>query len=54
MPLLVMAIAMTKQTMFTAYLMALTAADIPLLQTPARIAYVMVRPLLYKISLCFV
>ena len=52
--LLVMDFAMTKQTMFTAYLMALTAADLPSIQTPARIAYVMVSPILYKISLCFV
>ena len=51
---LVMDIAMTKQTMFTATMMALTAADLPLLQTPARIAYVMVSPMSYKISLCFV
>ena len=51
MPLLVMDIAMMKQTMFTAYLMALTAADLPLIQTPAWIAYVMVSPLLYKISI---
>ena len=44
-----MDIAMTKQTMFTATMMALTAADLPLLQTPARIAYVMVS-LIYRNS----
>ena len=42
---------MTKQTMFIAYLMALTAADFLLIQTPALIAYVMVSSTLYKISL---
>ena len=48
---LVMVIAMTRQTMFTAYMMALTAADLPLIQTPALIAYVMVSLSLYTIHL---
>ena len=39
---------MTIQTMFTAYMMALTAADLPLIQTSALIAYVMVSSSLYK------
>ena len=54
MPMLVMDIAMTKQTMFTAYMMALTAADLRSIQTPALIAYVMVSPTLYKIFLFLV
>ena len=49
--LLVMDFAMTKQTMFTAYMMALTVADLPFIQTPALIVHVMVSPSFYKISL---
>ena len=47
---LVMDIATTIQTMFTAYMMALTAADFPLIQTLALIAYVMVSQQLRKVS----
>ena len=44
---------MMKPTILTATTMALTAAYLQLIQTPARNAYVMVSPSLYKISLFF-
>ena len=53
MRLLVMAIEMTKQTMFIATMMALIAADLPLMHPFVLIAYVMVSPSLYKISFFF-
>ena len=47
---LVMDTAMMRQTMFTAYMMALTAVGHPLMQRFALIVYVMVSQSLLKIS----